>query len=39
MQTLTSTGLLALAAALSYLDDKAIIHRDIKLPNILLHDG
>jgi serine/threonine protein kinase len=26
-------------AALSYLDDKAIIHRDIKLPNILLHDG
>ncbi len=21
------------------MDDKAIIHRDIKLPNILLHDG
>ena len=38
---LLSTMLCANAAlaALSYLDDKAIIHRDIKLPNILLHDG
>ncbi len=33
------THLTSAAAALSYLDDKAIIHRDIKLPNILLHDG